>query len=56
MKDDPNEIEVAREDNQSDARVFQVFRIYGRWSVEEMKNLPMVRGMGRDLHVMFDAE
>ena len=32
-----NEIEVTREDNQSDVGVLQVFWIYGCWSVEEMK-------------------
>ena len=33
-------IEIIREDNQSNARVLQVFRIYDCWSAEEMKILP----------------
>ena len=37
MKEDPNEFEIIREDNGSDAGVFQ---IYDRWSAEEMKVLP----------------
>ena len=47
-----NQFEFTREDNQSDAGVFEVFQIYDCWSAEKVKILPClelsmeVRGIG----------